>query len=510
MDPPPLPKKTKSYGDKVKSSVPLTSKHHSYAREENPPPLPSKHHSYFLNERNEVLKAQSINHYTVQSYDVGDRTFYKCNDIAFYSSVEAKIYCQKLNNYDLPKAKQNHWHRRTSIENSRKSLSRSNSDLTNRRNSNSRLSSLSMGRKNSLTGSRNSLSGLNRSSSRQSLTDSGKKFSLRRSSVSGSNNDVWVRRQSLTDSKKNLSLRRSSVSGSNDDIWVRRQSLTDSKKNLSLRRNSVYGSNNDVWVRRNSVYGSNKDIWVKRHSVSGSIGDLSSRKNPVFGSNNNLSSRRNSILGSTGELSGRRSSLSGRKDSISKSRESLSNDAIGNEISEEPYAKSMKKKPKSHDIWLKVWKDCSVQCFSENYYDVYKQKALLEMNMYRLKHRSNILEINIKLAEFAQELAEQYVTTQKVDVNVYYNYGILYGKSIITSATTIIKDFYETNVKYNYILNKVSSKAAYSFTQLVWKSTKQVGIGVQDDGKYLYVVCIFSPKGNKKGEYKKNVHKWTN
>uniref|UniRef100_A0A0N5B3S9 SCP domain-containing protein n=1 Tax=Strongyloides papillosus TaxID=174720 RepID=A0A0N5B3S9_STREA len=206
---------------------------------------------------------------------------------------------------------------------------------------------------------------------------------------------------------------------------------------------------------------------------------------------------------STGELSG-------RKNSISKSRESLNNIAIGNEISEDPYAKNMRKKPKSHEIWQKVWKYCSVQCFSENYYDVYKQKALLEMNMYRLKHRSNILEINIKLAEFAQELAEQYVTTQNVDVNVYSNYGILYGKSIITSATTIIKDFYETNVKYNYILNKVSSKAAYSFTQLVWKSTKQVGIGVQDDGKYLYVVCIFSPKGNKKGEYKKNVHKWTN
>uniref|UniRef100_A0A0N5B1Z7 SCP domain-containing protein n=1 Tax=Strongyloides papillosus TaxID=174720 RepID=A0A0N5B1Z7_STREA len=130
------------------------------------------------------------------------------------------------------------------------------------------------------------------------------------------------------------------------------------------------------------------------------------------------------------------------------------------------------------------------------------------MNMYRLHHKANILEMSTRLSHIAQILAEKYVKKQELDVDLQPDYGILYTKSRIASASTIVKHFYETNIKYNYILNRVSSRAAYSFAQIVWRSTKQIGIGLKDDNGYLYVVFIFFPKGNEKGKYKKNVHRW--
>uniref|UniRef100_A0A0N5B1X4 SCP domain-containing protein n=1 Tax=Strongyloides papillosus TaxID=174720 RepID=A0A0N5B1X4_STREA len=436
--PPPLPTKTKNYAI-VESPPSLPLKRYSHVEVKNPPQLPSKRFSYVQNGHNDVPRVQSMIYHSVQSYKVGGRTFYECNEMTFHSSVEAQNYCQKLNNYELSKVKQKHWHHRSSNGYQRNSLSGSNSDLTHRRNSISRLSGSLRGRGHSFSGSRSSLSGLSKSSSRQSLADF--------------------------------------------------------KNHLSLRRNGVSGSNNALSSKRDSVFGSKYD--------------LSSKINSVFGSTNNLLSRRNSVKESTGDLSERRTSSTSRKgSSLSRSRESLSNNQIGNEISEKSFGKNKKKKPESHEIWLKVWKDCTFKCFSARYYDAYKQKILLETNLYRLKHKANILQTNSQIADLAQDLAEQYLVKQKLNVKKYDNYGILYTRVKISLATTVLKDWYDTKIKYNFFLNKPSSEAANSFTQIVWRETRQLGVGVQRDDDYLVIVFVFYPKGNIKGEYGKNVHKW--
>lgn len=46
-----------------------------------------------------------------------------------------------------------------------------------------------------------------------------------------------------------------------------------------------------------------------------------------------------------------------------------------------------------------------------------------------------------------------------------------------------------------------------NFTQLVWKETKTIGIGVSapdDDGK-IYLVCLYKPPGNVAGAFAENV-----
>jgi len=51
--------------------------------------------------------------------------------------------------------------------------------------------------------------------------------------------------------------------------------------------------------------------------------------------------------------------------------------------------------------------------------------------------------------------------------------------------------------------NSVHVRGADHFTQLVWKSTKSVGMAVSDDG--LYVVANYLPAGNVHNEFKSNV-----
>uniref|UniRef100_A0A0N5BJX1 SCP domain-containing protein n=2 Tax=Strongyloides papillosus TaxID=174720 RepID=A0A0N5BJX1_STREA len=272
--------------------------------------------------------------------------------------------------------------------------------------------------------------------------------------------------------------------------------------------------------RRKSLSRSNSDLTNKRNSISESSSFLRGSKNSFSGSKSSLSgisrsSLRQSLTESSNHLSPRRHSISGSRDlsgrsSLSKSRESLNNNGIDNERNKQLHDKYTKQKPKSHQIWLRVWSSCSVECYSANYYDVYKQKVLTEINLYRQMHNVLPIRISPKLSVIAQELADKYAMRQTLDVDKNSEYGILYEKSRIESASKVIRDWYNTNEKYNFFLGKKNSKSARSFTQIVWATTTKFGIGVQHDSGYLYVVCVFSPKGNKKGEYKKNVHKWTN
>uniref|UniRef100_A0A0K0FD05 CAP domain-containing protein (inferred by orthology to a zebrafish protein) n=1 Tax=Strongyloides venezuelensis TaxID=75913 RepID=A0A0K0FD05_STRVS len=368
---------------------PLPPKQQHYGNGAIPPQLPSKRFSYALPEQNQASRRHSIIHYTVELHTaIGGNVFYMCNGVTFSNQLQANKYCLMLNNYELKKAKQNQQHRTSFIRTHRNSLSRSNSDLTGRK---------------------NSISGLSRSSSKQSLI----------------------------------------------------------------------GSSNSLPSRRHSISGSNRDLSWQTKSISGSIDDLSGRKN--------------SFLKRTG--------------SLSNSRGSLSKNTIGNKKIEETLGKYTNIKAKSYMIWADVWKSCKFKCYSANFYDVYKERALLEINRYRINHKVSFLGTSPQLSVLAQELAEEFLITKKVDVSQYSAYGILYHKATIFSATMIIKNWYDTIAKYNFYFNKPSSIAANSFAQIVWADTTKLGIGIQHDNDDIYVVCVFYPKGNKKGEYKKNVHK---
>jgi len=45
------------------------------------------------------------------------------------------------------------------------------------------------------------------------------------------------------------------------------------------------------------------------------------------------------------------------------------------------------------------------------------------------------------------------------------------------------------------------------FSQVVWKSSRQLGVGKAKtlDGRQVFVVCMYFPAGNYVGRYKENV-----
>uniref|UniRef100_A0A0N5B1X3 SCP domain-containing protein n=1 Tax=Strongyloides papillosus TaxID=174720 RepID=A0A0N5B1X3_STREA len=451
MDPPPLPKKTKSYID-VRESQPLHSKHHiifqngilpplplkhrtydkkgslpllplkrrtygkkgslpllplkrhGSSKKGSPPQLPSKRNSYEHRGNKIVIKPQVTSEHKVKSYTVRGMAFFECNQITFLNHEQAKQYCESLNASKGSKVRQNLLHHTPIIENHRPSLV-SNDYQLYRKKSVSVPGDFPTGRKNFLSVSSVSQSGLSKSSSRHSLTE----------------------------------------------------------------------SNNDLLSRRDSVFESNTDLLSERNSISGS-----------------------------------RSSLSGRGSSLSTSRNRLSSNIIDNEISKGSHDKHTKNKLRSQLIWLKAWELCNLKCYSANNYEVYKQRFFNEINMYRSLHKVTSLELSAGLSVLAQKIADEYAARIKFNVDEYPNYGILYGRSRVEAASTILKSWYDKNEKYNFFWGKTSSKSALSFTQIVWATTNKFGIGVQHDNGYLFVVCVFFPKGNQKGKYKKNVHKWKN
>lgn len=44
-----------------------------------------------------------------------------------------------------------------------------------------------------------------------------------------------------------------------------------------------------------------------------------------------------------------------------------------------------------------------------------------------------------------------------------------------------------------------------SFTQLVWRESREIGFGVAGSGANIYIVALYYPAGNVVGAYKQNV-----
>ncbi|KAL6423639.1 hypothetical protein ACFW04_010274 [Cataglyphis niger] len=71
----------------------------------------------------------------------------------------------------------------------------------------------------------------------------------------------------------------------------------------------------------------------------------------------------------------------------------------------------------------------------------------------------------------------------------------------------ILSKPYQENRYYNYDAPRPKNvKYVRNFTQLVWKDTKLMGIGIVTgwNGK-IYLVCSYDPAGNVDGEFQRNV-----
>lgn len=88
--------------------------------------------------------------------------------------------------------------------------------------------------------------------------------------------------------------------------------------------------------------------------------------------------------------------------------------------------------------------------------------------------------------------------------NIYVDYNTKLTDSEAVIAAT--KDWYSEVSKYNYNKPRYSDDTGH-FTQVVWKNTKNMGIGVGRSKDAVYVCANYAPPGNYPGEFRENVLK---
>ncbi|XP_035247704.1 Golgi-associated plant pathogenesis-related protein 1-like [Anguilla anguilla] len=120
-------------------------------------------------------------------------------------------------------------------------------------------------------------------------------------------------------------------------------------------------------------------------------------------------------------------------------------------------------------------------------------------NTYRRKHGAPPLTLSRDLCKSAQSWADHLLSVKKMEhsetdegENIYYAWSSapkkLTGKEAVDSWYSEIKD-------YDFSKPGPSMDTGH-FTQVVWKSSEEVGVGLATDGNTVFVVGQYSPAGN--------------
>ncbi|XP_055611020.1 uncharacterized protein LOC129757751 [Uranotaenia lowii] len=139
----------------------------------------------------------------------------------------------------------------------------------------------------------------------------------------------------------------------------------------------------------------------------------------------------------------------------------------------------------------------------------FQQQLLSEHNRLRAFHSAGPLRWNPTISKWAQQWAQEIAKRNKLEHRPNNKYGenlyAVFGTTTI-SAAQVVRSWYQEKKDFTYGRDPGAefSKVGH-FTQLVWKSTKEVGCGAAVNGKNVYVVCNYSPPGNYRGQYARNV-----
>uniref|UniRef100_A0A0N4ZH92 SCP domain-containing protein n=1 Tax=Parastrongyloides trichosuri TaxID=131310 RepID=A0A0N4ZH92_PARTI len=168
------------------------------------------------------------------------------------------------------------------------------------------------------------------------------------------------------------------------------------------------------------------------------------------------------------------------------------------------------------------------QLKSSNDFDVeeFKRNLAINHNIIRIKHHVQPLKITTNLMNEAQRYADHLAAmnnglrhdpyNKDHGENLYYGsfYKIPSEKEL---ATSVIGRFYDEKKYYNYNLIRLSSYHRFGhFTQMIWKSSTEFGIGValkkvnrhnRIPRTRVFVVIRYNPEGNVLSEedFKENV-----
>ena len=125
-------------------------------------------------------------------------------------------------------------------------------------------------------------------------------------------------------------------------------------------------------------------------------------------------------------------------------------------------------------------------------------EALSAHNALRAKHGVPALSWSGKLAGVAQDYANKCVFEHNNT-----GYGENLAQSSSPNVSAMINDWYSEISAYDFASG--TGNGTGHFTQVVWKSTTQVGCGIAQCSDGAILVCNYSPAGNMQGAFVENV-----
>jgi hypothetical protein len=138
-------------------------------------------------------------------------------------------------------------------------------------------------------------------------------------------------------------------------------------------------------------------------------------------------------------------------------------------------------------------------------------KALKRHNHYRKKHGVAELKLNLNICKISQKFAEEIAQKNEIfhsksqwkDLPLGECMAIMIGKELSAEEMTDIWYSEKSNYEFN---NPTYKQNSGYFSQIVWKSTEEVGFGISQGADERWVgIANYYPSGNVMGDFENNV-----
>uniref|UniRef100_A0A0K0FJA5 SCP domain-containing protein n=1 Tax=Strongyloides venezuelensis TaxID=75913 RepID=A0A0K0FJA5_STRVS len=173
-------------------------------------------------------------------------------------------------------------------------------------------------------------------------------------------------------------------------------------------------------------------------------------------------------------------------------------------LAEYSYPEILKANPFTDFIWRRVWLGCDFNCFAKNQFKLLKIGFLTELNEYRKLHGVGPLKIDHLLQEKAEKHARRHTPRFHPQFKENPFIGHITVSCPVEQANYLMKKMYEILLSNYDWYSKKHNNTSKVFLQLIWKSTKKIGIGYRIINGHIYILLLFSPKGCIKN-FEKNV-----
>eukprot|EP00099_Drosophila_melanogaster_P017733 NP_608668.2 uncharacterized protein Dmel_CG16995 [Drosophila melanogaster] len=136
----------------------------------------------------------------------------------------------------------------------------------------------------------------------------------------------------------------------------------------------------------------------------------------------------------------------------------------------------------------------------------FEQEVLQAHNLYRAKHGAQPLTLSPKLNRLATEWANYLLSRNRMEHRQNSGYGenIYMASGGNLKGADAVRSWYEEIRQYNWNSPSFQGNTGH-FTQVVWKSSTELGVGFAKSGSTIYVVCNYNPPGNYNNLFRENV-----